>query len=265
MATLHMLGMRALRSLVTGSNPPCSNTLGAGSQPSFKVPEVTHTLQHSLCWWLVFGGGGRSPLTVSSDTSSSSPPTLQKSVSGLALSDKQAAQDTSWPRFTRAEGGSQHLGNFSLFSSASCHWLTFKLLKLSICQINPPLPAFDIMLLRQLPGRPCPIQPPRSRRGPPCPRPPDPPYQQENMWLPRRVLVSNGRSAFLTQLFKACKKHLCSSSSICSARKTRRPHPSGGMQRPAQQQPPSPPSSEGACCLAPKRLDSPEYGASAEG
>lgn len=49
------------------------------------------------------------------------------------------------------------------------------------------------------------------------------------MWLPSSVLLRSGRSAFWTRHFKACRKHRCSSSSICSARQ--RPHnllPEGG-------------------------------------
>lgn len=72
---------------------------------------------------------------------------------------------------------------------------------------------------------------------------PRPTYQQESTWLPRKVLVSSGRSAFRTRLFKAWRKHRCNSSSICSAR-TRPGAPvcPGGPRRQGTPPAPAPPS-----------------------
>lgn len=89
------------------------------------------------------------------------------------------------------------------------------------------------MSLNQSLHRPHSVLLPRSTREIPAPASSPHqclPYQQENMWLPRKVLVSKGRSAFLTRHFKACKKHCCNSSSICSAGKRQEPHPSWGIQ-----------------------------------
>lgn len=55
MATLQVLGMRALRSLVTGSNPPCFNTLGSWlAHPASKSRSNPHVIILPLlvaCIW----------------------------------------------------------------------------------------------------------------------------------------------------------------------------------------------------------------------
>lgn len=144
------------------------------------------------------------------------------------------------PEATQQRQCSEHLGSFNL------HFLYIlslaKLLKLRtyfIWHINPLFHSFSAC-----PSTEAPTSPVLSHHQGVGPRPsrlrPTPclPYQQENTWLPRKVLVSKGRSAFLTRHFKACKKHRCNSSSICSAGKDENHTLPGGIGCPC-----SPPSS----------------------
>lgn len=244
MAALQVLGMRALTSLVTGSNPPCSNTLGSWLvSPASKSRSNPHVTILPLLVACVWGWGGRFTPTLPSHTSSSSPPSEKHE--GIGLSDKQAApghllDGTCCPIRKRAQlhqtrGGAQ--STLGILASFPQHPFTGSHLSFQNSVSARSTLHFPLSTSCSSDNSPVGLVPSDHRgagEGPPAPCPPDPPYQQENMWLPRRVLVSNGRSAFLTQHFKACKKHLCSSSSICSARRTGEPHPSGGMQRPAR-------------------------------
>lgn len=135
------------------------------------------------------------------------------------------------PEATQQRQCSEHLGSFNPYFLYILSLAKFLKLRTHFAwHINPLLHSFRSVSLDQCPHQPCPVPPPRSRTETREARPtPCLPYQQENTWLPRKVLVSKGRSAFVTRHFKACKKHRCNSSSICSAGKDENHTLPGGM------------------------------------